>query len=156
MKKTLTDIDGALNRATDVKSSKDIVTTYGFYMEDGQLSMGIKAVQQNGHTLIVDVIVYKFTPGLRALITLKQPQSTQWNSNDYQTYKKLVAQTRVRSFPNKTDNTRPHGTWKWKHLLMQMDISMERIPEEEEEEEEFGDTDDASSSVGDPGESSHT
>ena len=37
MKKTLTDIDEALNRATDVKSRKDIDTTYGFYMEEGQL-----------------------------------------------------------------------------------------------------------------------
>ena len=43
MKKTLTDIDGALaaqhaealNRATDVKSCKDIDITYGFYMKDG-------------------------------------------------------------------------------------------------------------------------
>ena len=32
MKKTLTDIKEALNRATEVKSSKDIDTTYGFYM----------------------------------------------------------------------------------------------------------------------------
>ena len=46
--------------------------------------------------------------------------------------------------------------WKWKQLLNQMVIPVERIPEEEEGEEEegFGDTDDAS--VGDPGESSQT
>ena len=50
MKKTLTDIDGALaaqrvevlNRATDVKSRKDNDTTYGFYMKDGQLRVGVK------------------------------------------------------------------------------------------------------------------
>ena len=60
MKKALTDIDGALadqhvetlNRATDGKSSKD--TTFGFYMEDRQLHMGIKAVQLKGNALIVD------------------------------------------------------------------------------------------------------
>ena len=67
--------------------------------------MGIKGVQLKRNNLIVDDTEYKFTPGLRALITLKQPQSTQWNSNDYQAYKNIVAQTRVRSFPNKTGNT---------------------------------------------------
>ena len=87
MKKTLTDIDEALYRATDAKSSKDIDTTYGFYMGDGQLCMEIKAVQLNGNASIVDDTEYKFTPGLRALITLEQPQSTQWNSDDYQAYK---------------------------------------------------------------------
>ena len=46
-------------------------------MKDGQLSMGIKAVKQNGNTLIVDNTEYKFTSGLRALIPLKQPQSQQ-------------------------------------------------------------------------------
>ena len=49
MKKTLTDIDEALNRATDVNSSKDIDTTFGFYMKDGKLSVRIKAVQLNGN-----------------------------------------------------------------------------------------------------------
>ena len=151
MKKPLTDIDGALNSATDVKSIEDIDTTFGFYMEDGQLSIRIKAVQLNGNTLIVDDTENKFTPGLRALITWKQPQSTQWNPNDYQTYTNLVAQTKVRSFPNRTGNTRPHATWKWKQFLKQTVIPMERIPKEEEEG--FGDTDDAS--VADPGESSH-
>ena len=152
MKKTLTDIVEALNRATDVKSSKDIDTTFGFYMRDGKLSMGFKAVQ-------LDDTEYKFTPGLRALITLKQPQSKQWNSSDYREYKNLVAQTRVGSFPDKTGNTRTHAMWKWKQLLNQMVIPVERIPEEGEEDEEEGsrDTDDAdtTSSVEDPGESSH-
>ena len=74
MKKTLTDIDGALtsqqveawNRATDVKSSKD--TTFGFYKENEQLGMRIKAVQLKGNALIIDDSEYKLTPGLRALI----------------------------------------------------------------------------------------
>ena len=115
-------------------------------LKDGQLSMGIKAVQPNGNTFIVDDTDYKFTPGLRALITLKQPQSTQWNSNVYREYNKLVAQTKVRSFATKTGNTRPHATWKWKQLSKKMVILVERIPEEGEEEEEeegSGDTDDA-------------
>ena len=42
MKRTLTYIDGALNRATDSKSSKDIDITFDFYMKDGQLSREIK------------------------------------------------------------------------------------------------------------------
>ena len=37
-----------------------------------------------------------------------------------------------------------------------MVMPVERIPEKGEEEEGSGDTDDTTSSVGDPGESSHT
>ena len=114
-------------------------------MEDGQLSMGIKAVQLKGNTLIVDDTEYKLTPGLHALITLKQPLSTQWNSNDYQAYKKLVAQAKVRSFPNRTDTARPHATWKWKKLLKTMVIPTERIPEGSEETDDASDT----ASIGD-------
>ena len=93
MRKTLTGIDGALaaqhvealNRATDVKSSND--TTFGFYMEDGQLSMGIKTEQLKGNALIVDT-EYKLTIDVRALIELEQPRANQWNSSDYQAYNK--------------------------------------------------------------------
>ena len=70
MKKTLTDIDGAVNRVTDAKASK--YTTFGFYMNDGQRSMGFNAVQQNGKTLIVDDTEHILAPGIRALITLKK------------------------------------------------------------------------------------
>ena len=154
MKKTLTDIDEALNRTA---GSKNIDTTFGIYTgQDGQLGMGGKVVRfdRNGKILTADDTEYKFTPGLRALVTLKQPQSTRWNSNDYREYKKLVAQTKVRSFPNRTGNTRPHATWKWKKLLKKMVIPTERITEGEEEEGS-GDTDDTdTASIGDIGESS--
>ena len=59
--------------------------------------MGSKAVQLNGKTLIVDDTEYKLTTGLRALIALKYPRTSQWNSNDYRAYKSLVAQTKVKS-----------------------------------------------------------
>ena len=44
--------------------------------------MGNKVVQfdGNGKTLIVDDTVYKITPGLKALIMLKHPRPTQFNS----------------------------------------------------------------------------
>ena len=91
------------------------------------------------------------------LITKKHPRAGQWNSNDYQVYKSLVAQTEVKSFPNRTGASRPHATWKWKHMLKKMVISGERIAEVEPE-----DTDDTDSmgpypdiaSIGDIGESS--
>ena len=75
-------------------------------------------------------------------------------TNDYQVYKSLVVQTRVRSFPNRTDGARPHATWKWEYMLMKMCTPGERIAEEEEGSE---DTDDigTTSSVGDTGESSN-
>ena len=78
---------------------------------------------------------------------MKQPQPSKWNSIDYRQYKKIVAQTWVRSSPNITGNTRPHTTWKWK-LLKEMVIPMERISEES------GDADDIdTASIGDIGES---
>ena len=163
--KTLTDIDGALTAqcATDPKPllSKNADTTFGVYKrQDGQLSMGNKVVQFNGNkkTLTVDDTEYKLTPCLEALIMLKHPQPTKFNSNDYQVDKSLVTQTKVKSFPNRAGTVRPHATWKWKHMLKKMVISGERIAEEGQSE----DTDDADNvesyhdiaSIGDIGESS--
>ena len=68
------------------------------------------------------------------LITKKHPQAAQWNSNDYLVYKSLVAQTKVKSFPNRTGASRPHATWKWMHMLRKMVIPEERIAEGESED----------------------
>ena len=58
MKKTLTDIDGALTtQHARSKSDKNIDISFGLYRkQDGQLSMGNKAVRLNvnGKTLTVD------------------------------------------------------------------------------------------------------
>ena len=113
---------------------------------------------QTGKTLLVDDTEYKLTPGLLVLITNKHSRAGQWNSNDYKEYKPLVAQTKVKSFPNRTGTARPHATWKWKHMFRKMVIPGERIAEEGESE----DTDDTDSvesypdiaSIGDIGESS--
>ena len=86
MKKTLMDIDGALNRATDARPplNKNTDTTFGIYKrQDAQLGIGSKELQLNEKTLIVDDTESKLTPGLRAFIGLKHPQPSQWNSNDY-------------------------------------------------------------------------
>ena len=63
-----------------------------------------------------------------------------WKTNDYQVYKSLVAQTKVKSFPNRAGTARQHATWKWKHMIRKMDIPGERIAEIESE-----DTDDTDS-----------
>ena len=84
---------------------------------------------------------YKLTPGLLVLKTNKHPRAGQWNSNDYQVYNSLVAQTKVKSFPNRTGATRPHATWKWNYMFRKMVIPRERIAGEGESE----DTDDADS-----------
>ena len=122
MKKRLTDIDTNLTarRATDAKPrpDKNTDTAFGIHKrQDGQLGMGNKVVQlgANGKTLLVDDTEYKLTPGLLLLITNKHQRPDQWNSNDYKTYKSLVAQTKVKSFPNRTGTARPHA--KWKHVL---------------------------------------
>ena len=83
MKKTLTDIDGALTaqRAADA--------TFGlFQRQDGRLGMGNKVVQLDGKTLLVDGAEYKLTHCLLAVITNKHSRPIQY----YRNYKSLVAQ----------------------------------------------------------------
>ena len=66
MKKTLTDIDGALNRSAP-QPGKNVDTTFDIYMRgDGELVMGNKVVQvgENEKTLTVDDTVYDLTSGL--------------------------------------------------------------------------------------------
>ena len=148
IKKTLTDIDGALNRDTDAipqqsrsSQSRSSDLTFGIYRrQDGQLAMGNKVVptDENKSTLFVDGTKYKLTPGFAALIWLKRPRPIQWNSSDYKACKEVVAQTTVKSFPNRTGTARPHAIWKWKHMLRKMTVPGESIAEEESE-----DTDDA-------------
>ena len=75
---------------------------------------------------------------------------------DYQVYKELVAQTKVKSFPNKTGTARTHATWKWKHMLKKMVIPGDRIVEHGESEDTDTDSVESSpdpASMGDIGES---
>ena len=136
MKKTLTDIDGAL-LMLDHDRIKNTNTTFGVYKrQDGQLSMGNKVVRLDGNAITIDGIEYKLTLGLLELIKNKHPRPRQYNSKDYITYKSLVAQIKVKSFPN----ARPHPTLKWKHMIRKMVIFGKRI-EEEGESEDTDDTD---------------
>ena len=140
MKKTLTDIDCALTAQCVEAPSKTPLnrntdTTFGIHRrQDGQLGIGNKVIRldANGKTLSVDDTGHKITPGLFVLITKKHPLTGQWNSNDYQVYKSLVAQTKVKSFPNRTGASRPHATWK--HMLRKMAITGKRIAEVESED----------------------
>ena len=120
--------------------SKTADTTFGLYKKDEQLSMGNKAVRLHlkRKILTVDDTEYKLTPGLLELITNTLPRPEQYNSNDREVYKSLVAQIRVRSFPNRTDGARPHARWKWKYILGKMVILGERIAEEGESEDTDG------------------
>ena len=125
MKKTLTDIDGAqrLHVLLMIYQDKNTDTTFGlFQKQDGQLGMGNKVVLlgANGKALIGDDTEHKLTPGLFVVITNKHPRAGQWKTNDYKVYKSLVAQTMVKSFPNRAVTARPQATWKWKHMLKKM------------------------------------
>ena len=102
MKKTLADIDGALNRpvAGPGPRVRNVDTTFGiFRRQDGQLQMGSEIVKmsENGTILNVDGVEYNLTPGLHTLILQKHPRPNQWTSVDYQAYKYLSIQTKVRS-----------------------------------------------------------
>ena len=69
MKKTLTDIDGALTAQREHVAkpepslSKAVVNTYGFYEKNGRLWMEIKAVQLNvkGKILAVDDVAHTWS-----------------------------------------------------------------------------------------------
>ena len=156
MKETLTCIERALTAQRVYATpplDKNVDTTFGIYRrQDGQLAMGSKIVQLNGNkmTLNVDDTEYDFTPGLHALIMSKHPRPNQWNSNDYQAYKSLCAQTKVSTFPNQAGAARPHATWKYKYMLRKMIIPGERIVEEEYDDSDDIDT----ASIGNINESS--
>ena len=57
------------------------------------------------------------TSVLLELIKKTSTTPHQYNSNDKEVFRSLVAPTRVKSFPNRTDGARPHATWKWKYTL---------------------------------------
>ena len=110
----------------DQPANKNTDTTIGIHKrQDGQLRLDGKTLTDTE---------YKITPSLEVLIMLKHPRPTQYNSNDYKTYKSLVAQTKVKPFPNRTGTTPPHVTWKWRHMFRKMVIPGERIAEEESED----------------------
>ena len=105
MKKTLADIDGALIRpvAGLEPRVKNVDTTFGiFRRQDGQLQMGSEIVKmsKNGTILDVDGVEYDLTPDIHTLIVQKYPRPNQWTSGEYQAYKYLSIQTKVRSHPN--------------------------------------------------------
>ena len=148
MKKKLSDIDGALKPVAALQPGKNLDTTFGIYRrKDGQLQMGSEIVEidENERFLIVDGRKYDFTPGLWVFIMQKHPQVSQWPSHEYRTYKSLSAQTKVKSHPNPRGSSRPHATWKYKHMLKRMTIPGESIPEEGSEDTDGTDSD----SVGD-------
>ena len=141
MKKTLANIDGALNRpvAGPGPRVKNVDATFSiFRRQDGQLQMGseIVKISENGTILDVDGVEYDLTPDLHTLIVQKHPRPNQWTSGDYQAYKYLSIQTKVRSHPNPRGVTRPRSTWKYKHMLRKMIVPGESIVEEESEDNE--------------------
>ena len=147
MRKTLTNIDGGLVQRTEASSKPPldqiVDVIFGIYTrQDGQLVMGYKIVQIDRKTLKVDGTEYQLKPGLRPLISRKYPRPGQWNSNDYLGNKELVAQTKVKSYPNRAGTAQPHATWKWNHMLKKMVIPVNKSAEEEgSEDTEDTDTD---------------
>ena len=94
--------------------------------------MGNSIVHIEGNTLKVDDKEYELTPGLRMLY--KKPRPQHYTSEDYSVYKTIVAQTRVRAYPNKrTGSARPRSTWEWKHMLSGMAIPGDSVGEEDVE-----------------------
>ena len=96
--------------------------------------MGNSIVHIEGNTLKEDNKEYELTPGLRMLILYKKPRPQHYTSDDYSVYKEIVAQTRVRAYPNKrTGSARPLYPWKWKRMLSGMVIPGDEVEEEDEE-----------------------
>ena len=98
--------------------------------------MGNSIVHIAGNTLKVGDKEYELAPVLRMLILYKKPRPQHYTSVDYSVCKAIVAQTRVRAYPNKrTGSARPRSTWKLKYMLRGMVIPGDMIEEEEEYEE---------------------
>ena len=93
--------------------------------------MGIKVVHFDGDAgiLSVDNTEYKITSGLDALILKKEPKNTQYSDIDLKVYKKLVTQTKVKSFPKVAGASKPQATWKWENILKTIVLPGESIPE---------------------------
>ena len=107
--------------------------TFGIQVTgDGRNAMGNSIVHIEGNTLKVDDKKYGLTPGLRMLILYKKPRSQHYTNDDYSVYKAMVAQTKVRAYPNKrTGSARPHSIWEWKYMFRGMAIPGHRVEEEE-------------------------
>ena len=93
-------------------------------------------ISENGTILNVDGVEYDLAPGLNTLIVQKHPRPNQWTSGDYQAYKYLSIQTKVRSHLNPRGVARPRSTSKYKHMLRKMIVPGESIVEEESEDSE--------------------
>ena len=141
VKKALEDIDGTLKAhqrtiARPTPSSppsppqKDL--TFGIHATgDGRNAMGNSIVHIEGNTLKVDDKEFDRTPGLGMLILYKKPRQQHYTSEYYFVYKAIVAQIRVRAYPNKcTGSARQRSTWKWKHMFRAMAIPGDRLEEE--------------------------
>ena len=136
VQKALEDTDVALkagHRTIPPPSPPQKDLTFGIYATgDGRYAMGNSIVHIEGNTLKVDDKEYELTPGLRVLILYKKPRSQHYISDDYSVYKAIVAETRVRAYPNKrTGSARPRSTWKWKHMIKDMDIPGDMVEEED-------------------------
>ena len=94
--------------------------------------------------------VYKLTPGLLELIKNKHPRLMQYTNDDLEVYRSLVAETRVKSFLNRTADDRALAMWKWKQLLKKMVTPGERIVEESRDNDDTDGVEFDTASVGDP------
>ena len=83
--------------------------------------------------LDVENETFNLTPGLNALITYRQPQREEYTDDDFTTYRALVKQTNIRTYPNHAGVVNPYRTWKWWYMLGKMFTPMESLPDEEEE-----------------------
>ena len=139
MKKALEDIDGTLKAqrcaAIPPPSSPEKDLTFGIHATgDGRNAMGNSIVYIEGNTVKVDDKEYELTLGLRMLILFKKPRPQHCTNDHYSVYKAIVAQTRVRAYPNKrTGSALPRSTWKWKHMLSGMAIPGDSVGEEDVE-----------------------
>ena len=95
------------NRSTD--------QYFGIYKENGVYRMGSKQVEiDDSNNIRIDngADIFKGTAGLWELIMVKTP--TQFTSEDFEEYKRLVEKTEVIHYPNtKTRSNRPTKTAKW-------------------------------------------
>ena len=139
MKKALEDIDGDLKA-----QQRTIPPPSSPSPPQKDLTLGIHAKGDGRYAMVNSIVIskemaddkeYELTYGLRMLILYKKQRPQHYTSDDYSVYKAIVAQSRVRTYPNKrTGSARPRSIRKWKHMFSGMVIPGDMVEEEEEDE----------------------
>ena len=105
----------------DYANKKDIVDKlFGIRSENGQLYIGTKPIIINGDDIVVDDTSYKGTPGLWELITMKDPNKTIYDNNDFKNYGEILIRTNAISQEGNPNKPKSSKSSKYNEIVSQI------------------------------------